>query len=197
VFHIELRQFPHVSRAFNLTRDELDQRFIRPWVAGSPVEFDDRRWSREKARLTIYEAPELPPEEMGMGRGWGNITRTGQDVTAGLLNEAEGTAAALAAELERFKDEVVERCAVEPCSLHSLLLLANQRHPGWRVSDRLALTERTVWELLHQERVTMSHGEPVPRELWESKVLDWESWAGDQVTLSTVGEPAGGEPAGG
>ncbi len=192
MFHIELRQFPHVSRAFNLTRDELDQRFIRPWVAGSPVEFDDRRWSREKTRLTIYEAPELPPEEMGMGRGWGNITRTGQDVTAGLLNEAEGTAAALAAELERFKDEVVERCAVEPCSLHSLLLLANQRHPGWRVSDRLALTERTVWELLHQERVTMSDGEPVPRELWESKVLDWESWAGDQVTLSTVGEPAGG-----
>jgi hypothetical protein len=184
VFHVELRQFPHVARAFNLTREELDQRFIRPWIAGAPLELDDRRWSREKARLTIYEATELPTEEMGMGRGWGNVTRTGQDVTSRLLNEAEGTAAALAAELERFKDEVIERCAKEPQSLHSLLLIANQRHPGWRVSDRLALTERAVWELLHQERLTMNDGQPVPRERWEAKVLDWESWAEDGIAVA-------------
>jgi hypothetical protein len=120
-----------------------------------------------------------------MGRGWGNVTRTGQDVTSRLLNETEGSAAALAAELERFKHEVLARCAVEPRSLHSLLLLANQRNPGWRVSDRLALTERAVWELLHQGRVTMSDGEPVPRELWESKVLDWESWTADGVALKS------------
>ena len=185
MYHVELRQFPHAARAFNLTREELEQRFVRPWVAGAPVELDDRRWPRDKARLTIYEAPELPTEEMGMGRGWGNVTRTGEDVTSQLLNQAEGTATALAAELERFKDEVVQRCATEPQSLHSLLLVANQHHPGWRVSDRLALTERAVWELLHQGRVTMSDGEPVPRELWESRVLDWESWTADGVALAS------------
>ncbi len=186
MYHVELRQFPHVARAFNLTREQLDQRFVRPWVAGAAVELDDRRWTREKARLTIYEAPELATEERGMGRGWGNVTRTGQDVSAPLLNQAEGTAAALAAELERFKDEVLEHCAKEPQSLHALLLLANHNHPGWRVSDRLALTERAVWELLHQGRVAMSDGQPVPRERWESKVLDWESWAADTVAVMST-----------
>ena len=32
VFHVELRQFPHVARVFNLSREELDARFARPWV---------------------------------------------------------------------------------------------------------------------------------------------------------------------
>lgn len=191
MYHVELRQFPHAARAFNLTREELDQRFIRPWVAGVPLELDDRRWPQDKTRLTIYEAPELPTEDMGMGRGWGNVRRTGEDVTSRLLSQAEGTATALAAELERFKDDVVERCAAEPQSLHSLLLAVNQGHPGWRVSDRVALVERAAWELLHQQRIELidaGTGDPVPSAQWQDKLLAWESWTEERVAVSSLRE---------
>ena len=52
MFHLELRQFPHVARAFNLSREELDARFARPWANGAVIEYDDRRWAPERARLT-------------------------------------------------------------------------------------------------------------------------------------------------
>ena len=85
MFHVELRQFPHQARAFNLSREELDTRVIAPWVAGRAIELDDRRWSPERARLTIYESPHLTPDQLGMGRGWQSVTRDGVDVTARLL----------------------------------------------------------------------------------------------------------------
>lgn len=43
VFHLELRQFPHVARVFNLDRAELDARFLSPWVRGKMIDQDDRR----------------------------------------------------------------------------------------------------------------------------------------------------------
>ena len=55
MFHVELRQFPNVTRAFNLTREELDERILGPWIAQAGIELNDRRWSTEKARLTVYE----------------------------------------------------------------------------------------------------------------------------------------------
>ena len=73
MFHLELRQFPHVARAFNLSREELERRFVGPWVSGQAIDQDDRRWSPEKARLTILEGPELRLEEIGLGRGWANL----------------------------------------------------------------------------------------------------------------------------
>src|SRR5204863_2643722 len=64
VFHVELRQFPNVARSFNLSESELHARVVGPWVAERPLELDDRRWSPDKARLTIYEGPRLAPEEI-------------------------------------------------------------------------------------------------------------------------------------
>ena len=31
---------------------------VRPWVRGQVVELGERRWSPERAKLTIYEGPE-------------------------------------------------------------------------------------------------------------------------------------------
>ncbi|MGB8879441.1 MAG: hypothetical protein WCD11_24215, partial [Solirubrobacteraceae bacterium] len=88
MFHVELRQFPHQTRAFNLTRQELDARILGPWVSGGRVELDDRRWTSDRARLTIYEGPVLTGDQLGLGRGWANVTRQGEDVTERLLAEA-------------------------------------------------------------------------------------------------------------
>ena len=76
MFHVELRQFPHVARAFNLTREQLDERFVRAWVSGVPVEHEDRRWAPDRARLAILEGPELRLDEIGMGRGWATVGKT-------------------------------------------------------------------------------------------------------------------------
>jgi hypothetical protein len=153
VFHVELRQFPHQARAFNLTREELDSRILSPWISGGAVELDDRRWSSDRARLTIYEAPHLDTDQLGMGRGWGNATREGTDVTDRLL--AEVASPTPVAELKR---ELLERCAYGPLSLPRLVELAGDRYPQSRVSERLALCEQAVWELLHEGAIGMSRG---------------------------------------
>jgi len=62
MFHVELRQFPHLARAFNLTGEELQERIVAPWVAGEMVDWGDQRWAPERARLTIYEGPRLRPD---------------------------------------------------------------------------------------------------------------------------------------
>src|ERR1700760_1360381 len=143
MFHVELRRFPHVSRAFNLTGEQLDERFIRSWVAGAPIELDERTWEPAKARLTIYESPEVRPDDMGLGRGWATVTRGGEDVTARVLDQARAPVA-------RFKEGLARRGRM---SLSDVVALTGEGHAEARVSDRLALAERAVWELLHEGRL--------------------------------------------
>ena len=83
VFHVELRQFPHQTRAFNLTREELDARIVGPWIAGEAIEMDDYRWLPDRATLTIYEGPLLGPGEMGLGQGMAERDPQGEGGHAG------------------------------------------------------------------------------------------------------------------
>jgi len=183
VFHVELRQFPHQARAFNLTLQELNARIVGPWVSGRSIELDDRHWSAERARLTIYEGPGLAPDQLGMGRGWGNVTREGKDVTERLLAE---TSAALAhpAPVVDLKYDIVARCAGRPLPVGDVVGLVGERYPQSRVSERLALAEQAVWELLHEGAVQLVRaGEPVKSDDWQATLFSWETWSGAAVTL--------------
>jgi hypothetical protein len=172
MFHVELRRFPHVARAFNLTAEELDERIVKPWAAGAPVELDDRSWEPAKARLSIYEGPAIGPEEIGLGRGWATATRAGEDVTWRLLEDARGS-------LQRFKARLTTRM-----SLGAVVALAGESHPHARASDRLALAERAVWELLHEHRLTLIGADgPMEREQWEPVLLRWESWSDEAIAI--------------
>jgi hypothetical protein len=183
MFHVELRQFPHQARAFNLTREELDGRILTPWTSGGAIELDDRRWSPERARLTIYEGPQLATDQLGMGRGWANVTRDGQEVTERLL--AEAARPAPAAELKR---EVLDRCAYGPLALRRLVEVTGERYPRARVSERLALCEQAVWELLHEGAVQLVRGgTPLSGEDWQGVLLRWEAWAEEAVTVEAPG----------
>jgi hypothetical protein len=183
VFHVELRQFPHQTRAFNLTREELDARIVVPWVSGGSVELDERRWSTDRARLTIYEGPALSGDQLGMGRGWANVTREGEDVTERLLAEAAHPPAVAA-----LKRELVERVAGEPLALGAVVELAGERYPQSRVSERIALSEQAVWELLHEGAVELTRdGGAVAREQWQAVLLDWDAWAGGVVAIGAAG----------
>lgn len=192
MYHLELRQFPHVARVFNLTREQLEQRFVRPWLAGSMIEHDDRRWAPERARLKILEGPELPPQELGMGRGWSTATRRSRDVTDVLIAEARRGAEARP-EVESLK-VAVQEVAATAITMQDVMALAAAAHPGWRPSEQLALAEQTVWEMLHQQRLALTaSGEPVGRDQWQPILLSWETWSGvgPRIQLRATGGRAG------
>lgn len=179
MFHVELRQFPNQTRAFNLTREQLESRIVSPWVTDGAIELDDRRWSSDRAKLTIYEGPELAPDQLGLGRGWSNVTRSGDDVTARVLAER-----AQPAPVTELKRELQDRCGYGPVSLRRLVELAAERYPQSRVSERVALCEQAVWELLHEGSVRLVRaGAPVERTHWQEVVLRWEAWTSEAVTI--------------
>jgi hypothetical protein len=188
MFHVELRQFPYVARAFNLTPDELQTRVLGAWVRGEVVELDDRHWGPEKARLTIYEGPQLKPEEMGLGRSWANVTKNCTEVTEQLLT-LERQAAASAGQGNRapetvsgLQSEILERCALGELVVSELIELLSRRHPDWRVSNRIALAEQSIWQLLHQGRLTISWadgGPPIEKDAWGPVLLAWRTWSPD------------------
>jgi hypothetical protein len=61
-----------------------------------------------------------------------------------------------------------------PVRAGEAVALAGGRGP---VSERLALTERAVWELLHQGRLSLADSDgPVGSDRWESLLLAWETW---------------------
>ncbi len=184
MFHVELRQFPHQARAFNLTREQLDARIVGPWTAGGAIELEERRWSPERAKLTIYEGPELPPDQLGLGRGWANVTRAGEDVTARVLAERGRASPGPVAELKR---ELLDRGAYGPVSLRRVIELTAERYSGSRVSERLALCEQATWELLHEGALRLTRaGAPVEPGEWQGVLLRWEAWTGDTVTIEPV-----------
>lgn len=85
MYHLELRQFPHNFCHFNLTEQALRETVLDAWARGDWVEVGERKWNSQQANLTVIEGPELPVEQLSMGRGWRNALRQGTDVTAELL----------------------------------------------------------------------------------------------------------------
>ena len=171
----------------------MRERILRHWLSGSTFRLEDREWSPEKAKLVVYEAPELEIAQLGLGRGWGEVTHSGRDVTAQLLQEAQAPAASPADEAtEWLKNEIVERSGTAPLSLHDVVGLAHMRYRGWRASDRLAVAERAVWELLHLGSVRLVLGDvPVDPSGWEAIVLDWDVWTGTAPIAPRLVLPSG------
>ena len=187
MFHVELRQFPHQTRAFNLTREELDARILRPWVSGERVEVNDRRWAPDRATLAIYEGPILGVNEMGMGRGWQNVTRRGKDVTEQLLTESRAVGSDVPT-AEDFRAEIAGRAGAGAIPISGLVEIAGEWYPQSRVSERIALCERVVWELLHSVPVELSRGdEQVPAYEWQHVLLTWATWIDDGPDAVTLG----------
>ncbi len=95
MYHLELRQFPHNFCRFNLTEHELRETVLDGWVRGEWIEIGERRWNAHQAHLKVLEGPELPVEQLSMGRGWRNAVRLGSDVTEQLLANARTRATPL------------------------------------------------------------------------------------------------------
>ncbi len=190
MFHVELRRFPHVARAFNLSENDLQSRIVLPWVRGIPIVLEDRQWTTtEKTRLAIYEAPEIAPEERGLGRGWSNVTRDGTDVTTKFLDAARAqlNAGRPEAYMPELKRELVTSAQSRPLPLPAAVALVDGRQPTWRPSERLSLVERAVWELLqHGELTLLRSSAQVPAAEWEPVLLARETWNDPAAEVSLI-----------
>jgi hypothetical protein len=74
--------------------------------------------------------------------------------------------------------------------MSGLVELAAEWYPQSRVSERIALCEQVVWELLHSVPVTLTRrGEPVPAYEWQAALFTWATWADsgpDAVSLGPL-----------
>lgn len=187
MFHVEVRQFPHVARAFNLSEAELKTQVLVPWVHGHTVKLGEREWEPSRARLTVIEGREVGSEELGLGRGWANVSRGADVVTERVLSATKAESAPgvppASGGVAAFKEIVKAQCASHRLAVHQVVWLANSRHPEMRASDRLALAEQAVWELLHEGGLTLlKRGEgdefaPAEREEWRPALLAWATWS--------------------
>jgi hypothetical protein len=194
VFHVELRQFPHTARAFNQTRERVHAQILAPWVRGDIVALDSQQFAPERAKLKIYEGPELQPNDMGMGRGWQNVMRGGEDVTERELNAAKVASPAGATPALRVAlgDELAALCAAGPVSFPQALALASAAQPGARLSLRLAVAETAIWELLTSARarlVAAEGGEPLAPEQAQAALLTPATWFATPAKITIEATP--------
>jgi hypothetical protein len=175
VYHLQLRQFPHNLCRFNLTDAQL-RPVVEPWANESWVELGERKWSPHQAKLTILEGPQMPVQQLSMGRGWRNAERRGRDVTEQVLaaarrapaatpsasraeptpvalSSAPGTAPGPSPDPTLLADslalELLALVEGAPAPLSQAWRLAQARLPVGAASDALALAEQAV-ESLHR-----------------------------------------------
>jgi hypothetical protein len=166
MYHVELRQFPHNFCRFNLTEQELWETIVDAWVQGEWIEIGERKWSPHQATLTVLDGPQIPVEQLSMGRGWRNARRQSKDVTAELLAVAgQGLRVAPGAEPgagsgrrarspatpagparpalepDRLARELLALLGEDPVPLIRAWQLALESHPDRAPSECLALAE--------------------------------------------------------
>lgn len=166
----------HQARAFNLSAEDLNERFLLPLSSGRFIRHEDQDWIPERTRITIYEAPQLRPDQIGMGKGWANVQKHGQDVTERLLAAVQQTAVRNPT-AEALKERLLGRLAAGAVTLNEVLALAAEMSKGQRFSEQAAVAELAVWELLQRhELVLEAGGQPVPQTEWQWLLIDHRSW---------------------
>ena len=148
---------PHAARAFNLSARGARRPDPRPvGRRRARSSCDDRRWTPEKAKLTIHEGPELRPEEMGLGAGGPTSPRAGRGRHRDAARRRSARRPAGAGRRAQGGDRRrVVRGRIR--SREVVALAAAQRATG--AGQRAAgAAEQAVWELLHQRRVRLLRG---------------------------------------
>jgi hypothetical protein len=87
-FHVEIRRGHRWAREFNLDEATLRATVLEPWVSDRPVLLGDREWEPSDCELRVLEGPELSPQDLSFGRGWGAAEHLGRDVARELIGDA-------------------------------------------------------------------------------------------------------------
>jgi hypothetical protein len=119
MYHVELRQFPHNFCRFNLTETELHEAVLDAWARGEWIEFGERKWNPHQAKLIVVEGPQIPLEQLSMGRGWRIVEREGKDVTEQLVaaaHSANASVAGSAATNEQARAQAAATLGLDPAT---------------------------------------------------------------------------------
>jgi len=76
------------ARLFNLSREELREKVLDPWLAGRPFELAESEWDPRESSLKILEGRHLDNPDLAFGQGWSNAERSAEDVTRRELESA-------------------------------------------------------------------------------------------------------------
>ncbi|HEX4114590.1 MAG TPA: hypothetical protein VHY18_01800 [Solirubrobacteraceae bacterium] len=164
MYHVELRQFPHNFCRFNLTEAELLEAVLDGWARGEWIEFGERKWNPQQAKLIVLEGPHIPLDQLSMGRGWRIAEREGKDVTEQLLEATRSVSVSTAGSamtsgparshatpasgldptLTSLAAELLEMLGKDPMPLMQAWQLALEGHPDRTPSECLALAEGLV-----------------------------------------------------
>lgn len=178
MYHLQLRQFPHNVCRFNLTDAQLLE-VLEPWAHDGWVELGERKWNPHQAKLTILEGPQIPVQQLSMGRGWRNAQRAGRDVTEHLLAAARqaparepsapvqeptansmapahGTSSETALLADSLALELLSLLERASVPLSQAWRLAQARLPDRTASESLALAEQAVTSLLGRRLIVLA-----------------------------------------
>jgi hypothetical protein len=159
MFHIELRQFPHNMCHFNMTEQELFAQVLDGWAREQWIELGDRKWNPHQSKLIVLEGPQIPIEQLSMGRGWPTAQRQGEDVTERMIAQAKQAIQAAAtqpaaapplasaASAEAPAEQLRGLLGDDPAALLQAWRLTSERRPEISPSEALALAERTLSSL--------------------------------------------------
>jgi len=194
VYHVELREFPHNTHAFNLDEERLRSEVLDPFARGEIFELGGRAWVPQRTKLTVLEGAELPLHALSMNRGWNNARRKAQDVTAAVLATLEAdrpptpaaSAAGASGEAAVVRD-ILARCAIGPLSLATVWDRAEIAAPDGSSGDWLVLAQGAVSKLLADGRVTLRRGEEpdapaIATDELAAVLRTREAWASDRAT---------------
>jgi hypothetical protein len=170
MFHVEIRAGMQVVRKFNLTDRRLWLEFLAPLMADKEFSVEGHEFVPRQSRLTIYEGPELRPDQLGMGRGWQNAERSASDVTERVLARTREhvaanaqTAAAdatppptTAASVDLLRERLIGRLSAGPITGQELCSIAAELMPDSGENERLESARQAVWALLERDAAQLA-----------------------------------------
>jgi hypothetical protein len=154
MFHVEMRAGMQVVRGFNLSNERLWVDYLAPLLADQDFTVQGHDFTPRKTRLSVYEGPELRPDQIGMGRGWQNVERSATDVTERVLAEARKhvaarqTTAAPTPAWDVLRERLVGRLSAGPVTFEEVVAMASDLMPESSAGEQLAAAERAALEAL-------------------------------------------------
>lgn len=88
MYHVEISAGVHRARVFNLDREDVVAKVVRPWLEERTILMGDRKWEPRNSALRILEGPRMENADLSFGQGWSNAERGSEDVTGALLAQA-------------------------------------------------------------------------------------------------------------
>jgi hypothetical protein len=195
VYHVELREFPSNTHAYNLDAERLRETVLEPFARGEIFQLGGRAWVPQRTNLTILEGEQLPLHALSMGRGWNNARRKGKDVTAELLAaiKAESPVPAKAPDDREtaVAGDILTRAAMGPLTLATVWDRAEIAAPDASSGEWLVLAQGAVTRLLGEGRIELRRGEgdtapAIPADEVDAILRTREAWATDHATALFV-----------